>query len=122
YGGNSELRGYDYLQFLGNKAVFANAELRFPIIEAALTPLVVVGAWRGVVFGGVGSAGYMGVPMKVMTNNPTEITPLLGYVPNPLSLTGYTPVFGEPTTIPGFKLVDGRGSYGVGRETLGPGS
>ena len=38
FGGNSELRGYDYLEFLGNKAFFANAELRFPIIEAALTP------------------------------------------------------------------------------------
>ena len=37
FGGNSELRGYDYLEFLGNKAFFANAELRFPIIEAALT-------------------------------------------------------------------------------------
>jgi hypothetical protein len=118
YGGNSELRGYDYLQFIGNKAFFANAELRFPLIEAALTPLGVVGGLRGVFFAGLGSAGYEGVPMKVMTNNSTEITPLLGYVPNPLSLTGYTPVFGEPTTIPGFKLVDGRASYGLGLETF----
>ncbi len=38
FGGNSEMRGYDYLQFVGQNAVFANAELRFPIIEAALTP------------------------------------------------------------------------------------
>ena len=37
FGGNSEMRGYDYLQFLGQNVVFANAELRFPIIEAALT-------------------------------------------------------------------------------------
>jgi len=29
FGGNSELRGYDYLEFLGNKAFFLNAELRF---------------------------------------------------------------------------------------------
>ena len=39
FGGNSELRGYDYLQFSGQNAVFANAELRFPLIEAALTPI-----------------------------------------------------------------------------------
>ena len=48
FGGNSELRGYDYLEFLGNKAFFANAELRFPLIEAALTPLGVIGGLRGV--------------------------------------------------------------------------
>ena len=48
FGGNSELRGYDYLEFLGTKAFFLNAELRFPLIEAALTPLG-VGAGEGVV-------------------------------------------------------------------------
>ena len=31
YGGNSELRGYDYLSFVGNQGFFANAELRFPL-------------------------------------------------------------------------------------------
>ena len=49
FGGNSEMRGYEYLEFLGNKGFFANAELRFPIIEAALTPIGVVGGLRGVV-------------------------------------------------------------------------
>ena len=34
FGGNSEMRGYDYLQFVGQQACFGNAELRFPIIEA----------------------------------------------------------------------------------------
>ena len=31
FGGNSELRGYDYLEFLGSRAFFADAELRFPL-------------------------------------------------------------------------------------------
>ena len=54
YGGNSELRGYDYLQFVGNKGFFANAELRFPLIEAMLTPIGVLGGVRAVVFAGIG--------------------------------------------------------------------
>ena len=43
FGGNSEMRGYEYLQFVGSKSAFLNAELRFPLIEAALTPLGVMG-------------------------------------------------------------------------------
>ena len=42
------MRGYDYLSFLGSNALFANAELRFPLIEAALTPIGVIGGVRGV--------------------------------------------------------------------------
>ncbi len=70
FGGNSELRGYDYLEFLGNKGFFTNAELRFPVIEAALTPIGVVGGLRGVFFFNLGAAGYEGVPMTVATSKP----------------------------------------------------
>jgi hypothetical protein len=58
FGGNGDLRGYDYLQFVGQNVVYANAELRFPIIEAALTPIGVVGGVRGVFFAGIGSAWF----------------------------------------------------------------
>jgi hypothetical protein len=118
FGGNSELRGYDYLEFLGNKAFFTNAELRFPIIEAALTPLGVVGGLRGIVFANFGGAGFSGVPMKLWTSSAVESTPLLGFVPDVLSPTGAQPVFGQTSSIPGFKLVDGRASYGIGLETF----
>ena len=50
------LRGYDYLQFVGQNVVFANAELRFPLIEAALTPIGVIGGIRGVFFANIGGA------------------------------------------------------------------
>src|SRR6185436_7255212 len=43
FGGNSEMRGYDYREFLGHKGFYANAELRFPLIEAMLTPLGILG-------------------------------------------------------------------------------
>ncbi|MEX2661030.1 MAG: hypothetical protein WD227_03825, partial [Vicinamibacterales bacterium] len=118
FGGNSELRGYDYLEFLGNKAFFTNAELRFPLIEAALTPLGVVGGLRGTAFVNFGAAGFNGVPMKVWTSSPVALTPLLGFIPDVLSPTGAQPVFGQTASIPGFKLVDGRASYGIGLETF----
>ena len=118
FGGNSELRGYDYLEFLGNKAFFTNAELRFPIIEAALTPLGVVGGLRGVFFANFGASGFEGVPMTVWTNDTVNYTPLLGFEQDLESLTGVRPIFGPTTPIPGFKLVDGRASYGIGLETF----
>jgi WD40 repeat protein len=117
FGGNSELRGYDYLEFLGNKAFFVDAELRFPLIEAALTPLGVIGGLRGIAFANIGAAGYEGVPMKVFSRDPMTVTPLLGFEPN-FETQQYDPVYGPPTSINGLKLVDGRASYGVGLETF----
>jgi hypothetical protein len=117
FGGNSEMRGYDYLQFLGNKAFFLDGELRFPLIEAALTPLGVIGGLRGIAFANVGAAGYQGVPMKVFSRDPIVVTPLLGFEPNYTTLT-YDPVYGPPASIGGLKLVDGRASYGLGLETF----
>ena len=58
FGGNADLRGYDYLQFVGQNVILANAELRFPIIEAALTPIGVIGGIRGVFFAGIGGAWF----------------------------------------------------------------
>ena len=36
----------------------ANAELRFPLIEAALTPIGVIGGIRGIFFAGLGGAWF----------------------------------------------------------------
>jgi hypothetical protein len=118
FGGNSEMRGYSYLEFLGNKAFFTNAELRFPLIEAALTPIGVIGGLRGVMFFNFGGSGFSGIPMKVWSQGTESFTPLLGYETDPFSLTGYTPVFGDPIDISGFRLIDSRASYGVGLETF----
>jgi len=117
FGGNSEMRGYDYLEFLGNKAFFFDGELRFPLIEAALTPLGVIGGVRGVAYANFGASGYEGVPMTVWSRKPITVTPLLGFQPNYQTLT-YDPIFGPPQTIGGLKLVDGRASYGLGLETF----
>jgi hypothetical protein len=118
FGGNSEMRGYEYLSFLGNRGFFGNAELRFPIIEAALTPIGVVGGLRGVFFFNVGVAGYDGVDMTFSESGDSIETPIVDYVFDPTSPSGFRPVFGEPRLVSGFRLVQGRASYGVGLQTF----
>ncbi|MGH9329835.1 MAG: hypothetical protein ACRD09_05280, partial [Vicinamibacterales bacterium] len=117
FGGNSELRGYDYLEFLGQRAFFTNAELRFPLIDAMLTPLGVMGGIRGVLFAGLGGAGYNDVPFKVWDTSDAVFPTIIDFRPDPV--TGQPlPVFGEPRAVSGFRLVDGRASYGISLETF----
>jgi hypothetical protein len=118
FGGNSEMRGYDYLAFLGNKGFFTDAELRFPIIEAALTPIGVVGGLRGVFFANFGAATYDNFQMQVWRTDTTVEAPLLGYVFDPTSPSGAAPVFGPAREVSGLRLIDARASYGVGLETF----
>src|SRR6185436_2930335 len=134
FGGNSELRGYDYLEFAGQNTVFANAELRFPLIEAALTPIGVIGGIRGVFFAGVGGAWFNNQPSsdpcatsgyKFMTSGSELCTPVTGYKTdlsgNPLRdpATGLPVLtYGPQQTIDGFRLKDARASYGLGLETF----
>src|SRR5206468_2725403 len=68
FGGNSELHGYDYLQFSGQNVVFADAELRFPLIEAALTPVGVIGGIRGVFFANIGGGWFNGQTSAAAAN------------------------------------------------------
>jgi hypothetical protein len=125
FGGNSEMRGYEYLEFLGQNAVFANAELRFPIIEAALTPIGVVGGVRGVFFANVGGGWFDNTGYKFFSTDDEVVQTVSGYVTdangnlvtNPL--TGLPiPILGTDKVISGFRLRDGRASYGFGLETF----
>ena len=155
FGGNSEMRGYDYLEFAGQNAIFADAELRFPIIEAALTPFGVVGGVRGVFFFNIGgawfnnqqspnpcaplgtqigtasllsgdfTAGYTG-RYEFAATRPETCRAVLGLkpfssipqVPNSQLALQDVVEFGPPQTIDGFRLKDGRASYGLGLETF----
>ena len=117
FGGNSEMRGYEYLEFLGSTAAFANAELRFPFIEAMLTPLGVLGGIRGVFFGNVGGGSFDGQPFRAFSNKAELVTPVIRYDIN--QATGViTPVRGTPVRVDGLRLVDARASYGIGLETF----
>jgi len=117
YGGNSEMRGYQYLEFIGQKAFFANAELRFPLIEAMLTPLGVLGGLRGVFFANLGGASFNGQPYTFMTRKAELYTPLLGYQVIDF-LGNVAPVYGSPVVVRGLRLIDGRASYGIGLESF----
>ena len=113
FGGNSEMRGYDYLEFVGDNAFFLNAELRFPFIEAMLTPIGILGGVRGVFFANLGGARWEGQDYQLYSNNSEIITPIIDF-----NRTTGALIPGAPRVIDGFRLVDGRASYGVGLETF----
>jgi hypothetical protein len=117
FGGNSEMRGYEYLQFVGHNAFFGNAELRFPLIEAMLTPIGVLGGVRGVAFFNIGGASFKGQDFSFATSKSVGYDPVIGYT-GPDALGQFTPVYGPRQEINGFRLVDGRASYGFGLETF----
>jgi len=110
FGGNNELRGYNYLEFAGQDAFFVNAELRLPLINAMATPIGILGGVRATLFANLGAARWRtaGQPFQVVTRNTTLETPVLGY--NNLG----QPIYGPPVPVSGFRLKDGRGSYGFG--------
>jgi hypothetical protein len=117
FGGNADLRGYEYLQFIGNNTFYGNAELRFPLVEAMLTPIGVMGGIRGVFFAGMGGAFFNDQPFQFWSSKAGTYTPIVGY--NVDQGTGnITPIYGDPINVDGFRLVDGRASYGFGLETF----
>ena len=117
FGGNGELRGFEYLEFFGNKGFHANAELRFPLIEAMLTPIGVLGGLRGTMFANVGTAGFNGQDLTLMRRSTETITPLVGYDIDPFS-GSLTPRYGPAVNVGGLRLVDGRASYGFGLQSF----
>jgi outer membrane protein assembly factor BamA len=120
--------------------VYANAELRFPLIEAALTPIGVIGGIRGVFFAGIGAAWFGNQPstnpcsgesgsFKFAVSNTANCQVPVGYKIDPA--TGQVADHIDPTTgvrtpilsytqqnVSGFRLQDGRASYGLGLETF----
>ena len=118
FGGNSEMRGYEYLQFIGQNGFFANAELRFPLIEAMLTPLGVLGGLRGVFFANIGGASFtgQGYPFGKQQRRDLHAAPRLrDHRHLRQRRAGLRP---SPIVVDGLRLVDGRASYGLGLESF----
>jgi WD40 repeat protein len=127
FGGNWEMRGYDYLQFAGQNVMNAQAELRFPIIEAALTPIGVVGGVRGVFFANIGAGWFnnqsgtdpcnLSSGFKFSTSSAEVCRPITDVQVD--QVTGQPIIiYGPAKTVSGFRLRDGRASYGLGLETF----
>jgi hypothetical protein len=139
FGGNGDLRGYDYLQFVGQNMLQFNAELRFPLIEAALTPIGVIGGIRGVLFAGAGGAwfsdqksqnpctgGSSGFQFltnssqvcQVVTGAKTDAFGNLIFNTDPVTGLQSPALTYTARQVSGFRLQDGRASYGLGLETF----
>ncbi len=117
YGGNADMRGYDYLEFVGQNSIYGNAELRLPLINAMATPIGVLGGVRGVAFFNVGGAWWNNTGFKFSTRASEVTAPVTGYTYDETTgAVSYT--YGDPVSIKGFRLVGGRASYGVGLETF----
>jgi hypothetical protein len=120
FGGNSELRGYEYLEFLGQNAFFTNAELRFPLIDAMATPIGVLGGVRATLFAGLGAARFddqvsplTNKPYRVYSSDTEFVEPIIDYD----DFTG-APIRGPAVPVSGFRLVDSRASYGISLSTM----
>jgi hypothetical protein len=116
FGGNSEMRGYEYLEFVGDHSAFFNAELRFPLIDAMLTPIGILGGIRGVFFANLGGGYFEGQQFRWFARGSELYTPIIGY--EAISFTQQRPVYGAPVVVDGLRLVDSRASYGIGLETF----
>jgi outer membrane protein assembly factor BamA len=91
--------------------------LRFPLIEAMATPIGVMGGIRGVFFFDIGGAALKGQPFTFATSKDEIVDTIAGFQFDPIT-GGFVPIPGDPKAISGFRLKDGRASYGVGLETF----
>ena len=100
-------------------AFFANAELRFPLIEATLTPFGVLGGLRAVAFANIGGA-QIAQPCRSTSLRTTTRAGRADHsaTRRTSSPAPITPVYGPPYVVNGLRLVDGRASYGIGLETF----
>lgn len=62
FGGLDTLRGFEFREIVGDRAFYANAELRFPIIDAIILPFMVIQGVRAVVFLDIGGAYFADGP------------------------------------------------------------
>ena len=118
FGGNSEMRGYQYLEFVGQNAGHLNVELRIPLINAMATPIGILGGIRGTLFANAGGASWSNAGFKAYSREAKIERPITGYLPDPLNPQAGIPVYGAPVVVEGFRLLDARASYGIGLQTF----
>ena len=106
FGGNSELRGYDYLSFVGQNAFFLNAELRFPLIEAMATPIGILGGIRATLFANLGGAYFEGHAVQGLHATTRTLERADHRLRRP---DRRSPIYGAADrSVDGFRLVDAR--------------
>lgn len=68
FGGLNTLRGYNFRTLIGNRAGFANFEVRFPLVDVLATPIFVLQQVRGNLFVDVGAAQIEGRPFELQND------------------------------------------------------
>jgi Tol biopolymer transport system component len=69
FGGLNTVRGYPFRSIIGTRAAYANLEFRFPLIDALVTPVMVLQSVRGHLFFDIGGANFPGQPYKFASHN-----------------------------------------------------
>jgi Tol biopolymer transport system component len=69
FGGLNTVRGYDFRSIVGTKAGFANVELRFPLIDVLVTPVIAFTGIRANLFFDIGGATFPGQQYKFWQNH-----------------------------------------------------
>ena len=69
FGGLNTLRGYDYRSLVGTRAFYANFEVRFPLIDYLVTPVLNFQDIRGNLFVDIGGAWFDGQDFKFWENS-----------------------------------------------------
>jgi outer membrane protein assembly factor BamA len=69
FGGLDTLRGYDFRSIVGNRAFYANVELRFPLVDYLVFPGVTLSQIRGSMFFDVGGAWFQGEDFDFMDDD-----------------------------------------------------
>ena len=81
-----------------------------------LTPIGVLGGIRGVFFAGTAAPTSTVHTSSSRATSRKPYIPIVGYQPD--ASGNLVPVFGNPIDVTGYRLVDGRASYGFGLETF----
>lgn len=76
YGGNNQVRSVYYYSIIATEGWYANAEFRFPLVNAASTLIGQIGPVRGVFFFDISRSKIKGYPAKIY-----EFIPGEGYKP-----------------------------------------
>jgi hypothetical protein len=58
FGGLDDMRGFNFRQFVGDRAFYTNLELRFPLVEVLALPFIAIQGIRGRVFLDTGGAWF----------------------------------------------------------------
>lgn len=73
FGGNNQVRSSYYLNIIANEGWYANAEFRFPLINAASTIIGQIGPVRGVLFFDISRSRFKPYPAKFYTYTEDDI-------------------------------------------------